>query len=138
MKLLFIILIPVIIFGQNIQTSNDSTILVSKLNYKKSISIEDINLKFEEVLSDSRCPKDVECVWAGEAKVLIEIYQNGHIDIRKEIIIDVKGILNDASNLIYASNTIKVYATGLYPYPTTSQKKDLETYYLEISVLAIN
>jgi len=90
MKLLFIILIPVIIFGQNIQTSNDSTILVSKLNYKKSISIEDINLKFEEVLSDSRCPKDVECVWAGEAKVLIEIYQNGHIDIRKEIIIDVK------------------------------------------------
>ena len=138
MKLLFIILIPVILFGQNIQTSNDSTILVSKLNYKKSISIEDINLKFEEVLSDSRCPKDVECVWAGEAKVLIEIYQNGHIDIRKEIIIDVKGILNDASNLIYASNTIKVYATGLYPYPMTSKKKDFETYYLEISVLAIN
>ena len=40
---------------------------------------------------------------------------------------DVKGILNDASNLIYASNTIKVYATGLYPYPTTSEKKDFET-----------
>jgi hypothetical protein len=138
MKFLFILLIPAIVFSQKTQTANDSTILVSKLNYKKSISLEDIHLKFEEVLSDSRCPKDVECVWAGEAKILIEIYQNGHIDIRKEIIIDVKGILNDASNLIYASNNIKVYATGLYPYPMTSKKKDFETYYLEISVLTIN
>ena len=131
-------LLPVIVWSQNVQTANDSTILVSRLNCKKSISIEDINLKFEEVLSDSRCPKDVQCVWAGEAKVLIEISQNGNVINRKEIIIDVKGIMNEASNLIYASNTIKVYATGLYPYPTTSQKKDLETYYLEISVLAIN
>jgi hypothetical protein len=137
MKLLFILLIPAIVWSQNIQKANDSTIVVSKLNYKKSISIEDIHLKFEEVVSDSRCPKDVQCVWAGEAKVLIEIYQNGNID-KKEIKIDINGVLDDTSNLVYSSNDIKVYATGLYPYPITSKKGDLEMYYLEISVLANN
>jgi hypothetical protein len=29
------------------------------------------SLHFKEVISDSRCPKDVTCIWAGEAKILV-------------------------------------------------------------------
>jgi hypothetical protein len=42
------------------------------------ISGEDLTLKFEEVVGDSRCAKGVECVWAGEAKcrMLITYYKS--------------------------------------------------------------
>ena len=34
---------------------------------------ENLNIKFLEVTSDSRCPRDVTCIWAGEASCLIEV-----------------------------------------------------------------
>lgn len=32
------------------------------------ITDEDMKIRFEEVIEDSRCPRSVECVWAGQAK----------------------------------------------------------------------
>lgn len=37
------------------------------------IASGDVILKFVEVLEDSRCPKDIVCVWAGRAKVKVAI-----------------------------------------------------------------
>lgn len=37
------------------------------------IASRDVILKFVEVLEDSRCPKDIVCVWAGRAKVKVAI-----------------------------------------------------------------
>jgi hypothetical protein len=36
-----------------------------------AIGSENISLKFDKVTTDSRCPKGVVCVWAGEARSLI-------------------------------------------------------------------
>lgn len=36
----------------------------------KENTAEDITIKFEQVVADSRCPVDVVCVWAGNAEVL--------------------------------------------------------------------
>lgn len=35
------------------------------------------SLRFKSVISDSRCPSSVTCVWQGEAEVLFELYDNG-------------------------------------------------------------
>jgi len=35
----------------------------------------DLKLRFIAVTADSRCPRDVTCVWAGEVKVQLEIQQ---------------------------------------------------------------
>jgi hypothetical protein len=35
---------------------------------------EQLGIKFETVTADSRCPKGVTCIWAGEAKSQIIIY----------------------------------------------------------------
>jgi hypothetical protein len=32
-----------------------------------------LTLTFDEVTGDSRCPKDVDCVWAGEATVVFKV-----------------------------------------------------------------
>ena len=36
-----------------------------------------ITVKFLEVLEDSRCPEGVDCVWAGNAKIKLELSKKG-------------------------------------------------------------
>jgi hypothetical protein len=40
----------------------------------------DARLTFKRVTEDSRCPVDVTCVWAGDAKIEITISRNGPAD----------------------------------------------------------
>ncbi len=39
-------------------------------------SEENISLKFDELLSDGRCPIDVICVWEGDAEVKFKIIKS--------------------------------------------------------------
>ena len=41
------------------------------------ISAENISVTFHEVLEDSRCPVDVTCIWAGLAKVSLQVSVSG-------------------------------------------------------------
>jgi hypothetical protein len=33
-------------------------------------------LVLKEVTSDSRCPQGLNCIWAGEAQVIVSVYNN--------------------------------------------------------------
>lgn len=37
-----------------------------------------LRLRFDEVVTDSRCPTDVECVWAGSVEVAITVTAGAH------------------------------------------------------------
>jgi hypothetical protein len=39
----------------------------------EKVLVEGLRLSFEAVTEDSRCPVDVTCVWAGNAKVLLKL-----------------------------------------------------------------
>ena len=41
------------------------------------ITGEDLEIKFVEVSEDSRCPKDVTCIWEGRVTAVIEILTDG-------------------------------------------------------------
>ena len=41
------------------------------------ITGEDLEIKFLEVSEDSRCPKDVTCIWEGRVTAVVEILTNG-------------------------------------------------------------
>ena len=46
-------------------------------NEKEIHKINDIyTFTIKEILSDSRCPKDVQCVWEGQVELVISIYEN--------------------------------------------------------------
>ena len=36
-----------------------------------------IKIKFIDMLDDSRCPKDTTCVWAGNARISVQVSRNG-------------------------------------------------------------
>ena len=36
-----------------------------------------ISIKFVELVEDSRCPTDVDCIWAGVARIKVRLSRNG-------------------------------------------------------------
>ena len=41
---------------------------------------EDLTVKFIEVVEDSRCPKNVTCIWAGQVSCVLEVRSGGSIE----------------------------------------------------------
>ncbi len=58
-----------------------TSIITSKVFLGKSIIVEDFKIEF---LQDSRCPKGVNCIWAGEVIILADLYKNGKKIERKK------------------------------------------------------
>ncbi|HEV7644676.1 MAG TPA: hypothetical protein VGO50_12085 [Pyrinomonadaceae bacterium] len=48
-----------------------------RVGQQKSMSKGKVRVKFISVTEDSRCPADVDCVWAGNAKVKIQVWVRG-------------------------------------------------------------
>jgi hypothetical protein len=44
---------------------------------QKSMANGKVRVKFISVTEDSRCPADVDCVWAGNAKVKVQVWVRG-------------------------------------------------------------
>ena len=48
-----------------------------KLKIGAKSKADDLEIQFHSVAEDSRCPKGVTCMWAGNAKVLLKVKKNG-------------------------------------------------------------
>lgn len=132
----YLILFGFLIFSISLSAQDkESTRLYSSvLQSGEQLFFGDKTIRFKEVISDSRCPKDVTCVWAGEAKVLIEIFENGKRMSEKLVVIspnitDKIPLKFSAGNGIYF-----IYSFKLFPYPGTDSKKDRMNYRLELQV----
>ncbi len=67
-------------------------------------------LTFVEVVEDSRCPRDVQCIQAGQAVVRIRVLRDGVLT-EENVIVDGRAIATDRGPLELSS---------LEPYPDTS------------------
>lgn len=56
-----------------------------KINESASFSETRATITFVEVLEDSRCPEGVDCIWAGNAKISIEISREGKVEQTLEL-----------------------------------------------------
>lgn len=108
--------------------------IVTKLQLGKLMHFEDIDIKFVEVVTDSRCPKGVSCVWAGEAKVLVDIYKAGKKIDQKEIVFNTSNQFVDKLANIFASETLNISGYTLSPYPEYGKKIKTEDYYLQLDI----
>ncbi len=85
------------------------------LNIGESVFINDhgITLKFIDVIDDSRCPSDVECVWEGTVSLMVNIQYNSQ---------------NLGNYILNSSNLHKASFMGYYvkfkvlePYPISTE-----------------
>ncbi|AVR44924.1 hypothetical protein C7S20_06375 [Christiangramia fulva] len=93
------------------------------------LAFEDYSIVFCEVISDSRCSKGVNCIWAGEAKVKLEFFK-GNRSLGT-------GIFTSAGTSLaefFDKNNIEISRFSLYPYPDIRRKINPEDYSLFIEI----
>jgi uncharacterized lipoprotein YajG len=78
-SVLFILTTILLLFGcapSKVKASLDKEFTLA-IGQTANISGENLTIKLLDVTADSRCASDVECVWAGEVKVLLDINSSG-------------------------------------------------------------
>jgi len=87
-----------------------------------------LTIVFDRVESDSRCPMDALCVWAGDATVTVSLSKAADGRVQRELHTDPRA--SDASYLAYS---IKLVA--LAPYPQSSRPIRPQDYVATLAVL---
>lgn len=83
-----------------------------------SISSERLSLTFEQVLEDSRCPKGVQCIWAGRVRILLGIEQDGAAPAKLELDTDPRYESGHAA--AYQGYTVALSGVSAYPQDLAS------------------
>jgi len=132
---LILLLIPFLLVGC---TGNDSSISSSlgeefslKPGQQTSISGEDLTIEFKSVSSDSRCPTDAQCIWAGNAEVNVELTKTGNSSSTSTIQLNTAGTTDFPNQANYLNYTIRI--TELQPYPkvdSTIEQADYKAKYI--------
>jgi hypothetical protein len=80
---------------------------------------ESLRVKLKSVASDSRCPRNVECVWAGNAEVLVETSAKG-VRGTKTLRLNTNAGPERPAEGKHRRYTVKL--VGLDPYPQNPGK----------------
>lgn len=114
--LVIVILFSSFAFGQ--EESAETPKIGVKVLKGETVVLKGVSIKFLEVTEDSRCPKDVTCVWAGRAIVKVEVSANGKKEIKTLIFGEVRPGEEPNTNL-YNSKEFAINGLTLNPYPTS-------------------
>jgi hypothetical protein len=90
------------------------------------ISADNISVTFQEVLEDSRCPVDVTCIWAGLAKVSLQVSVSGQ---EREISLSTSPPENSA---VFENYTF--WLISVRPAPRSDQNIDSSAYFVTVRV----
>ncbi len=134
MKYLFLFGILICSISLTAQVQEENRIFNSVLQVGEQLEFGDKSIRFKEVISDSRCPKDVTCVWAGEAKVLIQIFEKGKRINDKIVVINTYAIDEIPLQFSAGGGIFSITAFKLFPYPSTASNNDTMHYTLEMQV----
>jgi hypothetical protein len=132
--LLFLILFNMLAFAQNTPKEN---IKYVKITQKKCLKKSGYQIVLKEVVSDSRCPEGVTCVWAGEASAIVSVYKDSKLVEDNTMVFSIKNI---EENKQWLSKYLpvkqrKIKTVGVFPYPKQGVVVDKKDYYLKIGYI---
>jgi hypothetical protein len=96
-----------------------------------AVSGENLRLRFIEVLEDSRCPTQVDCVWSGRARIAVLVQPAGHPPSTVEFTTSPGPTQNDATAEV---DGYTIGLKSLDPYPQTTAPIPFEEYRATLSV----
>lgn len=98
------------------------------IGQRASVAGEYLEIKFNEITGDSRCPSNVTCVWAGQVTCAVEVKKAGS---SSQMTLTQSGLTSD-----YAKATYQDYelAFNVTPYPEAGTSIDKSEYRLYLIV----
>ncbi len=97
--------------------STETPRIVVKVPLGELVVIDEVAVKFTEVLEDSRCPVNVECIWEGRLKAKVIVSEAG-LNPQEKIVIFGKTRGNESANKILCEKTgLRIEAVKVTPYP---------------------
>lgn len=111
---------------------NLDQVFTLKGGQEATIKDENLRLRFDEVLEDSRCPTSVECFWTGQARIALLVEPNGRGETTLEFNTNpAPGQNNQTAQLDEYTITMR----SLEPVPRTPDDKlALEDYRATLTV----
>ena len=107
-----------------------------------TMELGDKTIKFNKIVSDSRCPNGVTCIWAGEVKVLIEFYEDG--EFKGDKVITGSNISLGQNEVIAGTDIsiaeffnvkgLNIKGVVVSPYPQANEKISVEEYSVNIEI----
>lgn len=95
----------------------------------------DYEMKISKIISDSRCPEGVECIWAGEVQMELEIYKNQKLEKSETLSINYKNLeLNKQFFTKYISTDKKIKDILVQPVKKEGQNIELKDYVLKVEL----
>jgi hypothetical protein len=126
-KTLFLLILFISSVGFSQDNPIDVPRIVVKIHIGETVQFDSASVKFIKVLEDSRCPKDVTCIWAGQARLLVEVTETGKDSRKIELLFGGK-----QTNVLYAKEEYSLTGISLSPYPT-SEDNGTRNYTLLVS-----
>ena len=80
-------------------------------------TIEGVAVHFNEVVEDSRCPRNVTCVWEGRAIVSLSVGTVEELQEPMSVILGKAIREETTSKVFYETEQIQLMVVGLNPYP---------------------
>lgn len=132
-----ILFIAILIFSYSLFAQSNKDISFLKIKQNSCIKKKGYSLVFKDVLSDSRCPVGVSCIWAGEIKVMVAVYQDKMI--LKEETVTISGT-NSRENIAWFSQYLpadkrNIEGINVLPYPKEGVKIKSKEYYIQIAYI---
>lgn len=128
--LVFVFLMTCVINGYSQEETLNTPQIGIKIAEGEAVEIDGVTVFFKVILEDSRCPKGLNCIWAGRARILVDVTSASGETTEKVIILGEVKPGEDKNRAVYSSNEMKITALMLYPYPDSSVKEVLPKFLL--------
>jgi YbbR domain-containing protein len=112
---------------------NENQILINATSLSKVGN--NYEMKIAKIISDSRCPEGVTCIWAGEVQLELEIYKNQKLEKTETLSINYKTVeQNKGFFAKYISTDKKIKNILVQPIKKESQTIELKEYVLKVEL----
>lgn len=126
MKYIAITLLSMLLFNMTVPAAQTRDMLTIKVGQQKVDKASGLRIKFVSVVEDSRCPVDVDCIHAGNAKIKVRITgQRSSKDFEFNTTIGPKGDMLDGW---------AIYLEELAPVPRSNKKTNPKHYTAKFKV----
>ena len=115
----------------------EEKVSIAKITQKKCFKKKGFTLVLKEVVSDSRCPEGLNCIWAGEVTVVLSVYKDLKLVEDNTMVFSMK---NQEENKLWfckylPDNQKNLKSVQVLPYPNKDTPIDKKKYFIKVSYL---